>query len=341
MSDGRAVALSRVAVASLLFAVAAGFVLGGFALGASADAQPGTEPPAPKTAYVDFLTLLKEDRKLRGEQQRIDFELGKLMDELIAEYQPKIIAQQEQLKLNKPDTREYRVAMARLLDLQRKVTEEKLVLETSAQLDLRTAGIEAFKELRRIVGELAKAQGYTQVLNIVRNPEKVAEAQGDFQALLQQLVLSPVLIFDAAHDLTDKALAESKRQRGQSYRVEIYAVGADGAELKPLEQGEQNPDKVEYEIKLGESLQLKARVFNEEGKPVEGKEAAVQWKRLGIMTGTVQADGKYAAPEEMPKSDQVRVIAINSVDPSARDELVVRLLNKDGTRKAAEQPKDK
>ncbi|MBK9974903.1 MAG: hypothetical protein IPP14_09025 [Planctomycetes bacterium] len=331
--------IARISFATLILGLLAGIAV--TSIGLRADAQP--EKPF-KVAYVDFLNLLKDDKKLKRDNLKIAIEAERQMAQLQADSQPKLEELQDSLKNLKPHQAAYVSQMSKLIDLNRKFIEERLRIETAGQTEVRDSAIQAYIELRTLVTNLAKERGYSQVLNIVRNPEKVAEAQGDVRALQQQLLISPVIYYEPADDLTDLVAAEAAKTRNIDIKVslkEAVAIGADGkagAALSHLVKDDTaNPDKIDFELKLGESIQLKVDVLDK-GATAQGDNARVVWNRMGVRTGTIDDNGKFTAPAEAPKrnngdlDDVVTLVCRSMEDPTVSVEVRIRLLNKEGKR---------
>jgi Skp family chaperone for outer membrane proteins len=214
-----------------------GMVLGMFTMAAfvnvKADPVPTVEPAAPKVAYVDFRELLRKYGPLQRAQFEIAQDLEMILQGVDGRYADQIAAHEATLRNYEPDHRNYRVADRALIQLERSILQEKLLAEQQAQADLRDAGIEAFSRLRSLVTDVARQRGYSQVLNILRDPQTAATAQPDFQMLQQQLLVSPVLVFDSAHDLTDEVLARGDELWGThiSFRNEKIHCTLDGESL--------------------------------------------------------------------------------------------------------------
>lgn len=303
------------------------------------DPAPATAatPVAPKVAYVDFLECLKNDYELRREQARINNDLDVELRNIDREYRPKIEKQQDEMKTYQPDTKEYKTAMRRFIEFRRRYNELLLSADSGSQMDVRDEGVKAFKRMRNRVKVLAEKRGYDSVLNILRDPDSMAEAQQDFRALQQQLLISPVMYFDPAHDLTDEIITELKANQ-PDYKIEVTTVKtADGETLVKLPKDDNAPEgtiQPDYEIELGATISISTKV-TDRGNDAKEKEQSVAWRRLGIRTGDFNDDveGEYTAPDEMPESgEMVTLRGRLKVDPSAMVEIVVRL------KKPAEQP---
>lgn len=322
-------------VLALCLALLAGAFVAGINL--RADAQPATPAPV-KVAYVDFLSLFKDEPLLKREQYRIAAEAEEQLREIDARFEPRVNALETERKRYQPQEQQHWNAMQRLLEAQREYNSERLRVDSAAQAELRAEAISSFSRLRALVADIARNMGYSQVLNIVQNPEKVAEAQEDFRVLQQQLLISPVIYHEKEHDITAAVQTEMTRKWGMDIKlslaraVAMAADGKEGAELKRLAEGEANKDRVDFEIKLGEALRVTVQVTNK-GVPAEGKDAEAYWARLGTRSGEITSDGKYTAPAEAPRdTDIVTLRARSKVDPSAICEVRVRLLDKDGKR---------
>ncbi|MBX3475591.1 MAG: hypothetical protein KF754_14530 [Planctomycetes bacterium] len=313
---------------------------GAFAAGLNlkADAQPTAAPNPAKVAYVDFLSLFKDEPQLKREQFRVAAEAEEQLREIDVRFEPRVNALEAERKRWEPQQQQHWDAMKKLLDAQREYNSERLRVDSAAQAELRTQAIASFSRLRSLVADLARNRGYNQVLNIVQNPEKVAEAQEDFRVLQQQLLISPVIYFEKEHDITEIVKAEINRLWGMDIKLTVEkalsldAEGKDGPELKRLAEGDDNKDRVDYEARLGSSLRL-VLVVKDKGETAQGKNAGAFWARLGTRSGEITSDGKYTAPTEAPRdTDIVTLRARSQVDPSSICEIRVRLLDKDGKR---------
>ena len=337
---------ARLSVAILFIAVLAGAFAGGMLLNVNADAQPAVTPEPRRTAYVDFLSLLKRDAPLKREQQEIALTVEKRVADIDKRWMVQIDAQQQIKIKNKVDSREYRLAMQKQLEFERKRFQEKLELEQIAQADLRDFGIERFKALRNLSRDIAKRLGYNEVLNIVREIEDVAGSQDDFQALQQQLLVSPVLYFEAAHDITDAVDKEAQAEWGETISFVAWDEEAKRGGIELTLEGEETPlkrnDAGEFEVRLGQKGKLSIPVLDK-GNPAEAERGEVRWTKSGIGDiGTlVEGTGEYTAPEEFPlDGDTLVITARSAVDPTVVERVRIRLLDKDGNPKPAEEEND-
>lgn len=335
---------TRISFAALAVALLAGAFTSGVLINANADAQPAAPPEPRRTAYVDFLSLLKKDAPLKREQQNIQLKVERQITAIDKRWKVEIDAQQEIKVKNKVDSRQYRQAMQKQLDAERKRFQEKLEIEQIAQADLRDYGIERFKALRNLARDIAKKGGYNEVLNIVRDIEEVAGTQDDFQALQQQLLVSPVLYFETAHDITDTVNDAAQKEWGETISFNAYdeeakrggiaveTIGEGAGELKRNAEGE-------YEIRLGQKANFKISVLDK-GEPAKDERAEVRWTKSGVNTGDLEEDtGIYTAPEAFPLQDMFVVTVRSAVDPTVVERVVIRLLDKDGKPKPAEEEK--
>lgn len=328
--------VTRASIATLLLGICVGIVMGGLAVHTQADTEP--PPPSPRTAYVDFLSLLKDDSKLRREQARIADMARSEMEEIESRYMPQFEALVQIRKNNAVNEARHIQAKAQLEALHLDVANKKAEIEYSAQSSLRRYAITAFKELRELATSIAKARGYTQVLNMVSDLDRVAESPEDFRALQQQLLLSPVLYFEPEHDLTVVIRAEAEKQRGLNVKLEVRkAVSLDaerkeGAELVRLAKDDSNPDRIDWEVKLEDTIRILAGVTVRD-QAAEGDDAGLLFSRTTYLGGKVEEDGTYIAPAEAPKdTDVVEIRVASYLDPSVNQTLRIRLLNKDGSR---------
>lgn len=315
---------TNLAVTSVIALLVAGLVAGTAMTRAESDATAAS-PAAPLTAYVDFLSLLKQDHPLKKRQYEVAVDLEQQLAEIDAGYMPKIEAQEKIKKDHAPDSRQYRQALSTQIELERQRYHEKLNLEQLAQQDLRNEGIDAFERIRRVVRDEATRMGYTQVINIVRDPKEVVGARDDFQMLQQQLLISPVLVFDEKHDITALVLAKAKELYDPGIEFgEASVKAADGGAIAA------NADQ-EYEVRLGQKVNFVIPV-TKKGAAASGKDAAVVWDRTGIGTGELdKASGAYTAPSAKPDSGPAfTVVARSAVDPTVEKRFKVRLLDAEG-----------
>lgn len=345
----------RASIALALGLFIAGVALGGFALGAEGQSTP--TPPAPAlVAYVDFLSLLKDDPVLKVQQANINNRAYR--DMLVVNARaPEFEALVNKLRTLVASDRQYTQTKQQLLDLHLNSAQQKAEIELAAQGEVRAAVTEAYTRLRRLVAEIASQRGYNQVLNIVRNPEKVAEAQDDLRVLQQQMLLSPVIYHEQNkdRDLTDIVAEKVKREYGVNIKLELLdacTLTAEDKDDKPVKRMEQddkkNADKIDWEVRLGQKLRLKVKVTDKD-KPAEGDNAGVYWARRGFMTGDMKDDGTYIAQATFPKTgdketDIVTVVVRSNVDSTQSIEVRLRLLDKDGNRlgtsTSTDKPKD-
>lgn len=333
---------TRLSLAALAVVLLAGVFAGGVLVRANVDAQDGAPEPR-RTAYVDFLSLLKSDNLLRGKQQEKSEEMQREMDSIDKSFGLLVQEQQRIRELNKPDTIAYRQAMNKQLDLERQRYQQKLMIEQLTQADLRDFAIERFRKLRNLAADIAKAKGYNEVLNIVRNIEEVAAGQNDFQALQQQLLVSPVLYYESAHDITDAVKSKAEEIWGETisfaaWDAEKKTGGIAFAATDP--NNSENPSvpvarnaEGEIEVRLGQSGSFSIVVLDK-GEPAKDKRARVTWSRRGVNVGELETrDGAYTAPAEAPPGGATFTITVRStVDPTVSEQVVIRLLDKDGKR---------
>lgn len=323
----------RVAVVALLVGVLAG--LFGAASDPRADAQTAPEPQPIKVAYVDFLGVFKDEPKLKADQRRIAAEAETQLQAIDESMAPKVDALEKDRKLYEPHDQRHWAAMQSLLRAQREYNVQRLDVESRAQAELRDAAIDSYKRLRTLVTDLATKRGYNQVVNVVRNPEKIAEASEDFRVLQQQLLISPVIYFDKDHDLTDLLAAETKRMWGIAIEIKVDgavlvdAQGKDGAEVPKVAQGDENKERIDFRLKLGETMRVKTTITNN-GQPAEGTNAGLAWTRLGLKSGEVKDTGVYTAPAECPSQSDIITVRVRSLVDSTTVDIRIKLLDKDG-----------
>ncbi|MCA8916249.1 MAG: hypothetical protein KDB90_12635 [Planctomycetes bacterium] len=303
---------------------------------ALAQAEAGKPEPR-RTAYVDFLTLLKSDKPLAIKQQEIAEAMDTTMADIEKRWGDEIKAQQRERDLHKPNTHEYRQAMQKQLDAARNMYEEKLQYEQLAKSELREYGIERFRALKNLAADTAKKDGYNEVLNIVHDIEDVTTQEDSFQALQQQLLISPVLYFEAEHDISAKVQAEADKLWGSNISIIPFddKAGTGGVAfiLKDAKDALKRNADGEIEIRLGQEGTFGAQVLEKE-QPAAGDKAKVRWTKRGINVGELGEGGGYKAPTEFPVAGDTFVVIVRSaVDPTVSEEVTIRLLDKDGNRK--------
>ncbi len=313
---------SRMAGAAVFVALVAG-LLAGSTLGFS---QGGKEPEAPKTAYIDFLSLLKADKMLAKAQFEIQEANQQLLYERNLKFKKEEAAIAKSVKDLKAENPAVRKAMNDMNDLRYNFELEIQSIRMSGEKDMRKEGADGFKRLRGLTDTVAKSMGYTQVLNIAGDlSEVLGSGDSDFQALQQQLVLSPVLMYDPAHDITkaveERAKAEYDPQIVfEDITASVIAPNGGAVAIARNAAGE-------LEISLTQSVQF-AVVVNAKGKPAEGDAAKVVWRRTGIGAGALDdKTGKYTAPESMPQGgDTFEVIVRSMEDPTVTKRVTIRLI---------------
>jgi hypothetical protein len=319
------------AIAGALFC---GMIIGLFAgaayVNVKADTNPANNPTpeSPKVAYVDFLKLLQS----YGPLQRAKFEISQDLEQSVMamqeEFQPLFEQQQRILEETEPDHRNYRNAMRELVRLKRTSFQQRMQAEHAAQADARDESIEAFKRIRTLVTEVAHELGYSQVMNIVREPELAAGMQQNLEMLQQQLLISPVLVFDQKHDLTELMLERGEELWGThiSFKDSAIVCTHDGELLELNEEGE-------YIVRLGQAVQFSVVVLQRK-EPVheDSEEAGLRWWRDGgLDLGTLNVNtGEYTAPENNPGRDHFRLTVRSRVDPTVTAEVNVRLVDAEG-----------
>jgi hypothetical protein len=297
--------------------------------------EPATAPASKTatTAYVDLLQLLMNDRMLRREQIKITEEEQRQLRALEAEVRPVVEDLEAERKKWEKDTRPYINATDRLIEKMREAHLGRKQLELTARKEISQVGLEAFQRLRQLVKDESRARGYTQVLNIVRRFDELSETPDDLQSLLRQLMVSPVVVFDAEHDLTDIMIARADELWGLhiSFAPEVRAESSDGT---PLTRA-RDDDEADFHLRLGASARFIAPLLDRE-QPLHAEDprAAVRWSRVG--GGQLDDEGLYTAPEQWPDRGDVVVLTARSVeDPTVSARVRVRLLDKDGHRRPA------
>lgn len=333
---------ARLSVVALCLALLGGVFVGGMLV--IADAEPGGEKPeARRTGYVDFLVLLKKDTPLRAMQTEIQFGIQTEMDAIEAKYVPLIQEQQETKRIYNPDSRQYRQAMQKQLRFERLRYQEQLLLEQTAQMELRDEGIRRFKELRNLSRDIAINLGYNEVLNIVRDIEEVAEAQADFQSLQQQLLISPVLHYEESHDITDEVLRQAEDRWGSNLSFESGDVDVTN-NIRFTVEGEDAPvdlnDDGELELRLGQKGKFSIDVFKKGEKlPADDSDAEVVWSKAGFGVGELDEDGSFTVSKEWPTrgGDSFTIYVRSAVDPAQTKKATIKLLSADGKSRAEDE----
>jgi hypothetical protein len=301
---------------------------------ALAQAEEGKPEPR-RTAYVEFFTLLKNDQPLRREQLRIASEMQKDQDNLDRIWEVEIQKQKRLRDQNKPHTKAYRDAMRAQLDAEKERYEQKLLSEQTFQEELRDKGIERFKALKELAAEIATKRGYNEVLNIV-NIDEVANSRDDFQALQQQLLVSPVLYFEQEHNLTEVIKAAAKEKWDEHITLGEYnkEKNTGGIEFTVVDAGAavvRNPAG-EIEIKLGTKGAFKVAVLDK-AEPAKEERAETRWYKRGFGVGQLDETGTYTAPDDFPAAgDTFEVTVRSAIDPTVEQKVTIRLLDKDGNR---------
>ncbi len=303
--------------------------------------QADVTPQPVRTAYVDFLSLLKDDYQLGKHRGDIEFELQLAVAQVERDYKDKIDAQSKRVSESNPESPERREAITRRIELESERRYSLRLRELAAQGDLRRHGIEAFTRLRTLTNNIAGELGYDEVLNIVRKPEEVVGKGDDFQQLQQQLLISPVLVFNPAYDITDKVLERAKELWDPGITLgEIGVSQVTGTEEEPQKGASipraddpEHEDGV-FEIRLGQKAWFSVDV-QRKGEPAEGESARLRWTRNGIGTGQLADDtGFYTAPTAFPEgNDTFQVTARSVADPRIFKVVTVRLLDADGNRR--------
>ena len=361
MQDSKIRAWTRFSIAALLVAVLAGITLGGAFIGAQdepvdspkqldaatkaaitqavkdalADAEKAKPQPR-RTAYVNFLTLLKSDKPLAIKQQEIAEDMERTMADIEKRWGAEIKAQQAERDKHKPDTNNYRQAMQRQLEAARRMYEEKLQFEQLAKADLHAYGIERFKALKNLAGDIATKAGYNEVLNIVGEIERSGAGGEDaFQALQQELLISPVLYFEAEHDISKQVQAAADKLWGSNISIKPFVkdTGKDGVQFTVVDGKEpvkRNADG-EIEIKLGTKGSFAVQVLEKE-VPAEGDKGKVRWGKRGFNVGDLSDAGEYTAPAAFPVQDTFTITARSMVDPTVTEEVTIRLVDAEGKR---------
>ncbi|MCA8917534.1 MAG: OmpH family outer membrane protein [Planctomycetes bacterium] len=347
MQDLKTKVWTRISLIALAAVLTAGVFAGGVLVRANVDAQDGTPVPR-RTAYVDFLSLLKSDRLLLGKQQEMAESMQRQMDDIDKRF-GKLIQEQARIReLNKPDTIAYRQAMNKQLELERQRYQEKLLFEQLTQAELRDFAIDRFKKLRNLAADIAKGKGYNEVLNIVRNIDDVTGGQNDFQALQQQLLVSPVLYYESAHDITDAVTKKADELWGETISFVVWdeetkAGGIQFSIVDPANPEEPGKPVVrnaagEIEIRLGQQGAFKISVLDKE-EPAVSPRDRVNWSKRGVNVGDLGASaGAYIAPEKFPPNGDTFTVTVRSmVDPTVSETVTIRLLDKDGKPMPAEE----
>lgn len=341
---------SRFSYAFAFTALIVGLVAGASMNFNDAEAQAvDTEQPAPtvtvaeapKTAYLDFLKVLKGFSPLRRDQAKITQKLDSKLDKWDKYYRPKIEKASKAMAQYDPETRHYRDAMKTKLGLLHKFNKAQLIAQQDARADMRDSGIRWFGILKKDAATVAKRKDYSQILNVVGNSNDIAAVE-DFQALQQQLLLSPVLYYDKTHDITEEveAFVTEKWALHITFAKdnEVEVLDTDG---KAIAKSGDDDKEADYTVPFGTKLKIKVNVLKKD-EPATGEDAEVGFYKRGIGSGDIDRDGNYTAPSEFPRNTDVIEIRISSkMDPRVTKIIKLRIVDKDGKRKPVEEPEDK
>lgn len=320
-------ALTRISLAALAVMLCAGVFIG-TVLTSADDATETPKPEPRRTAYVDFLKLLKNDQPLARKQLTVASEMQKDQDSIDRTWETRILQYKRTREQNKPNTKTYRDAMLAQLEAEKQRYQEKLLSEQVYQEELRGYGIERFKALKALTADIAKQRGYNEVLNIV-NIDDVANTRDDFQALQQQLLVSPVLYHEPEHNITEVVKTEAKRMWDEHITLAAYDKEKNTGGIEFTVEGEaaalvRNAEG-EIEIKLGQKGAFKVAIFDK-GKPAEGARAEVRFYKRGFAVGDFKEDGTYTAPEAMPAGGATFEVTVRSaIDPTVEQKVTIRL----------------
>lgn len=318
---------SKFAAACSIVALAAGLLIGSAMMRLSADPPAPVEPP--RVAYVDLFSLLQDHSPLRRAQVDISVERERRIRQIDDEFVPKVNAEEAIKKNADLDGAVYLQAWRRQMDLEVQRFRLQLEEDQIAATELRRAYIEAFTVLRNLANEHARTLGYTQVLNIVSDHREILSAKDDLEQIRRQLQISPVLLFEPEHDITDAVKALAREQWDPGVEFEAPGITASDAEGNAIERNAAD----EIEIKLGTSATFAVSVIVK-GAAAEGDDAKVNWARIGLNAGDIDRDtGEYKAPDSFPAGGAtLTVIAASQADPTVMGRVTVRLLDKDGNR---------
>jgi Spy/CpxP family protein refolding chaperone len=315
----------RTAAAAVFVALIAGLIAGS-AITGSQD-QPAPEPA--RTAYVDFLSLLKDYHPLRTATARIQREADRQQTAKSVKFEDEARKLHEIIKTKPADSREAREALSTLINVRARGRLELATLKLAVEEDMRREGVTAFERVRAKASDIARTQGYTELINIVGDESREAGADASIKQLERQLMISPVLMFDSKHDITETVRSAIKEQwdPGISMAEEgIMCVVENDAPLSKNAAGE-------FEIRLGQKVKFSVQVLKK-GEQAKDDDAKVEWIRSGVATGTIDSDtGEYQAPEEAPLAGDIFEIFVMSLaDPAISKKASVRLLDKEGKR---------
>lgn len=308
-------------VAALMVGLAAGAALTTLiAQKGQADAQPSAAIEPAKTCYVDFIKLLKEDTVLLGKQIEIAQGIEAYLRREAESYQKRIEAREKERKEHKPNTAKYRQATEDLIALQADFNRKKIKAEVTLQSDFAREAKIRYQQIRGYAIEIASRRGATEVMVISRAPAENL----DFTELQRQLMVSPVLHWDPAYDITDEVEKRARLDMSNEEcdAVEVYNDKGEKLALKARDEAT-NPDSIDYEIALKGKFKL-AGVFSDLDRasskrvPMAAKDANPVWDLPSFGTGTIepQEDGTalYVAPDNLPPGADAAKGAIITIE---------------------------
>ncbi len=300
---------SLVTTLALTVGIATGMVLSAMiARSSQADAQAAVTLEPEKTCYVDFMKLIKDDVVLLSKQIEIYQDIQADQRKEYEGYVKRMSALGKQRDVLQANDRKYRETTEGMIEEEARWSKSKIQAELALQSDVAKEAKIRFQQIRGYALDIAKQRGATQVLVISRTPADSL----DFSELQKQMMLTPVLYWNPAYDITDDVEKRAKLDMDNSECDEAFAVDEKGAKRAKLaEDKEKNPERIDYEVALKGTLSLRGKFSDLDkaaGKRIdmESVNARPIWDLRGFGVGTIlpAPDGSatYTAPEVLPSS---------------------------------------
>lgn len=291
-----------------------------------------------RTAYVDFIKLLKQEPKFLNEQWGAMVLLEADMRREVQAFEARREADMKELRAKLVTQKEYRDTMNQAITNTADSLLRRMRLESGTQRDIDDMAQEAFGRVKNLVAEISTARGYSQVLVIAN----VAAKDVTFEKLQQQLLMSPVLIYPQEDDITAIVEKEMLRRSNGYLLIGVDENSDEGIHVlkggvkttRMAKDKDKNPDDVWFEVKLGDKLQFGAEVTdldeNDKRVPAAGDKAEVEWLLPRLNTGSIDGKtGLYAAPETLPEAGAIINVRVAPRKHTYRFKTVrVRLLPK-------------
>ncbi|MCC6572608.1 MAG: hypothetical protein IT462_02350 [Planctomycetes bacterium] len=290
------------------------------------DPKASQAPAVARTAYVDFVKLLKNDPLFLTAQLKEMHKLEIDMREEATTFDAKHANDKKRLEAIKPDEMEYRDLMKDIIESSAKSNRKRMTLESEAQRTIDEEAQKAFKRIKDLVAEISKTKGYSQVMLISSTPAKGLK----FDELQKQLLLSPMLIYPEEDDIT-KFVEKENFRRSYGYleigdstakegTIENDGVWTEDDKGNKTQRAAKdkvnNAADVWFECKVGARLSLKCAVTdldeNDKRVPAKPANAEVEWTLIRLQTGTLdEKTGVYTAPDAMPAAGDIVSIRVS------------------------------